>query len=350
MPTMPLHFDVNPKETMPTKSEPKSRRTYLRCAALLAVLPVLIPAKAAEDASSYPSRPIRLVVPYPPGGSSDVLARALGNALHDKLGASVVIENRTGAGGTIAANFVAKAPPDGYTILMGNVAVLSIAAHVYRTLPYDPAKDFSAISMIGKSPLVYAVNSKLPVKNLPELIAYAKKEPGKISFGTSGSGGFTHLGGELLNQAAGSTMVHVPYKGSAPVLVALMSGELDLGVVQVNEMLPLYKSGKVRALGITGSDTSPPIPEIATAQAQGVNGLNITTWFGVVAPAGVPKSIVTKLNTALVDILNDEALKQRYAGEGLLLQGSGVQAFERYIQDESKTWAKIVKDSGFKPE
>lgn len=327
-----------------------SRHKYLRCAALLVAFAAMSHAAAAEDASDYPSRPIRLVVPYSPGGSSDVLARALGTALHEKLGASVVVENRTGAGGTIAANFVAKAPPDGYTILMGNVAVLSIAAHVYRTLPYDPAKDFSAISMIGKSPLVYVANPKLPVKNLTELIAFAKKEPRKISFGTSGSGGFTHLGGELLNRAAGSTMVHVPYKGSAPVLVALMSGEVELGVTQVGEMLPLYKSGRVRALGITGSEKSPPIPEVATAQAQGINGLNITTWFGIVAPAGVPTSIVSKLNSALVDILNDQALKQRYASEGLLLQGSDVQTFERYIQEESKVWAKIVKDSGFKPE
>lgn len=324
------------------------RRTLVATCTLMLGTALAGHAAAQTDAASYPNKPIRLIVPFPAGGAADALARAMGQALQDKLGANVVVDNRAGAGGTIGTTTVAKAPADGYTLLLGNVSTLAIAPSLYPTLQYDATKDFKAVSLVGKTPLVYVISPKLPVKTLPELIAVAKKEPGKISFGSSGAGSITHLTGELLNLAAGSTMVHVPYKGSAPVVLSLMSGELQLGVTQVVEMLPQYKAGNIGALAVTGTEKSPPLPNVGTAESQGLRSLNATTWYGIVAPSGVPDAIVNKLNTAIVAALSDEGLKKRYADEGLILQGSTTAAFKRQIQEEIGLWAKVVKDAGVK--
>jgi tripartite-type tricarboxylate transporter receptor subunit TctC len=324
------------------------RRTLLATCTLLLGATLAGHATAQADAASYPNKPIRLIVPFPAGGAADALARAMGQALQDKLGASVVVDNRAGAGGTIGTTAVAKAPADGYTLLLGNVSTLAIAPSLYPALQYDPAKDFKPVSLVAKTPLVYVVSPKLPVKTLPELIALARKEPGKISFGSSGAGSITHLTGELLNLAAGSTMVHVPYKGSAPVVLALMSGELQLGVTQVVEMLPQYKASNIGALAVTGSEKSPPLPQVETTASQGFKNLNATTWYGIVAPAGVPDAIVHKLNSAIVAALADDGLKKRYADEGLILQASSSAAFKQQVQDEIGLWAKVVKDAGVK--
>ena len=305
-------------------------------------------ASALASDLAYPNKPIRLVVPFPPGGAADALARALGQALQEKMGAQVVVENKAGAGGTIGTAFVAKAPADGYTLLLGNVSTLAIAPSIYPNLQYKSEKDFKTVSLVGKSPLVYVVSPQLPVKTLSDLIALAKKEPGKISFGSSGAGSITHLTGELLNMASGSKMVHVPYKGSAPVLIALASGELQMGVTQVVEMLPQYKGGRVKAIGLTGAEKSPPLPEIETAASQGLKNLNATTWYGIVAPAGVPDEIVKKLNTGIAAGLSDEALKKRYADDGLILESSSTEAFKKYLHEEITTWAKVVKDANVK--
>lgn len=325
-----------------------ARTTALATAALLGLASASLALPALAQAAAYPNKPIRLVVPFPPGGAADALARALGQQIQDKLGTQIVVENRAGAGGTIGTGTVAKATPDGYTLLLANVSTLAIAPSIYPNLSYQPVKDFKAVSLVGKSPLVYVASNKLAAQSLPEIMALAKREPGRISFGSSGAGSITHLAGELLNLASGSTMVHVPYKGSAPVLMAVASGELELGVTQVSEMLSQYKGGRVKALAVTGTEKSPALPAVDTAAAQGVKQLEATTWYGVVAPAGVSDDIVHKLNTAITTALGDEAFKKRYAEEGLILQGSTAKAFDQYIAQEVKVWAKVVKDAGVK--
>lgn len=324
------------------------RATAVAAAAAVGLAAVLALPAAHSAQPDYPNKPIRLVVPFPPGGAADALARALGQSLQEKMGAQVVVENKAGAGGTIGTAFVAKAPADGYTLLLGNVSTLAIAPSLYPNLQYKPETDFKAVSMVGNSPLVYVVNPRLPVKNLPELMALAKKEPGRISFGSSGAGSITHLTGELLNMASGNSMVHVPYKGSAPVLMAVASGELQMGVTQVVEMLPQYKSGRVKAVGITGLKKTPPAPELETAAAQGIRNLHATTWYGIFAPADVPDDIVKKLNTGIAAGLNDAALKSRYAADGLILESSSPDAMKKFMQEEVAAWARVVKDANVK--
>ena len=231
----------------------KFNRRSAMTTALAALLALGLGTAAQAQPQPYPNKPIRIVVPFPPGGAADTLARALSQQLNDTLGKQVIVENRAGAGGTIGTNAVARAEPDGYTLLLGNVSTLAIAPSLYPNLNYDPVKDFQPITLVGKSPLVFAINPALPAKNLPELIALAAKEPGKLTFGSSGAGSITHLTGEVLNLATGGKLVHVPYKGSSPVLLAVASGELSMGVTQVVEMLPQYKAGRGRRRGGDGN-------------------------------------------------------------------------------------------------
>ena len=321
----------------------KSVRSVVGTLALL-----LIAAGGASAQQSYPEKPIRIVSPFPPGGAADTLARALAQKLTESLGRQAIVENRTGAGGTIGTDAVAKAAPDGYTLLLGNVSTLAIAPSLYTKLPYDPAQDFTPVTLVGTSPLVFAVTPSLPAKTLTELIALAGARPGKLSFGSSGAGSITHLTGELLNVAAKGNMVHVPYKGSPPVVLALLSGELDMGVLQVVELLPHYRSGRIRPLAISGTKRSPAIPEVPTAGELGVAGLEATTWYCVVAPRGVPKSIIDTLHPMLIKAIASPDVSKRFADEGVVLESSTPDELARLIRSDITKWAEVVKRSGVK--
>ncbi|QVQ28198.1 Bug family tripartite tricarboxylate transporter substrate binding protein [Achromobacter deleyi] len=303
---------------------------------------------AAAHAQTYPDKPIRIVVPFPPGGAADTLARALAQQLNDALGKQVIVENKAGAGGTIGTTAVARAEPDGYTLLLGNVSTLAIAPSLYPNLNYDPVKDFQPVTLVGKSPLVFAINPALPAKNLPELIALASREPGKLTFGSSGAGSITHLTGEVLNLATRGNLVHVPYKGSSPVLLAVASGELSMGVTQVVEMLPQYKAGRVGAAAVTGLEKSPALPDVTTARSQGVNGLEATTWYSLMAPAGVSASVIDRLQPALQKVLANPDLRKRFADEGLILAGSTPAELGTFLRGEVQDWAAVIKQAGVK--
>ena len=298
--------------------------------------------------AAYPEKPIRLVVPFAPGGAADTLARALAQALGKELPETVVVENRAGAGGTIGTAAVARAKSDGYTLLLGNVSTLATAPSLYSKLSYDPLKDFTPLTLVGRSPLVFAASPALKTAQLNELIAYGKANPGDLNYGSSGAGSITHLTGELLNNQMANSMVHVPYKGSAPVIMAIMSSELDLGVTQVSEMLQQYRAGQVRALGITGNQRLSVIQDVPTAAELGIKGLDATTWYAVVGPAGLPPEVIDVLGPKLAKVLEDPAFKQRYAEEGLLLESSSPEELKELIANEVPKWAEVVKRAGVK--
>ncbi len=301
---------------------------------------------AALAQQGYPDKPIRLVTPFPPGGAADTLARALAKSLSEAHGATVVVENRAGAGGTIGTASVAKAAPDGYTLLLGNVSTLATAPSLYTKLTYDPLKDFTPLTLVGRSPLVFAVNPGVKANNLKELIAAATAQPGALDYGSSGAGSITHLTGELLNVNTKGAMVHVPYKGSAPVVMAMVSGELDMGVTQVAEMLQQYRAKQVRALAITGNQRLSAIPEVPTAAEAGVTGLDATTWYAVVAPQGLPQPVIDKLQPMLVKALDNPDMKKRFAEEGLILESSTPEALKDLMRSDIPKWAEVVKRAG----
>ncbi|MEI2415668.1 tripartite tricarboxylate transporter substrate binding protein [Orrella sp. JC864] len=304
------------------------------------------PAAIAQAQPAYPSKPIRLVTPFPPGGAADTLARALGKSMNEATGTPVVVENRAGAGGTIGTATVAKAEPDGYTLLLGNVSTLATAPSLYAKLPYDPLRDFTPITLVGRSPLVFSVGPGVQAGTLPELVALAKSDPGKLNYGSSGAGSITHLTGELLNIAAEGSMVHVPYKGSAPVVMAMMSGELDVGVTQVAEMLQQYRAGQVRPLAITGTRRLDVVPQVPTAQELGVPNLEATTWYAVVAPQGLPPQVAQTLQAMMAKALDNPEFRKRYADEGLILESSSSEALAELMRKEVASWAEVVKRSG----
>lgn len=323
----------------------KFNRTGLIAGMLVSSFITLGPVTAQ---AAYPDKPIRLVVPFAPGGAADTLARALAQALGKELPETVVVENRAGAGGTIGTATVARAKPDGYTLLLGNVSTLATAPSLYSKLSYDPLKDFTPLTLVGRSPLVFAASPALKTAQLHELIAHGKANPGDLNYGSSGAGSITHLTGELLNNQMANSMVHVPYKGSAPVIMAIMSSELDLGVTQVSEMLQQYRAGQVRALGITGNQRLSVIQDVPTAAELGIKGLDATTWYAVVGPAGLPPEVIDVLGPKLAKVLEDPAFKQRYAEEGLLLESSSPEELKELIANEVPKWAEVVKRAGVK--
>jgi len=297
--------------------------------------------------TEFPNQPIRLVVPFAPGGAADTLARALATNLGAQTGKTVVVENRAGAGGTIGTASVARSAPDGYTLLLGNVSTLATAPSLYTKLSYDPLSDFTPLTLVGRSPLVFAAAPALKANTLRELVD-DKSNHKTLNYGSSGAGSITHLTGELLNNQIDNAIVHVPYKGSAPVLVAVMGGELQLGVTQVSEMLQQLKAGQVKALGITGNQRLEIIPEVATAAEQGISGLDATTWYAVVGPKDMPENVVKTLNDMLGKALDNPDFKKRYAQEGLLIESSTPQELSTLMKKDIELWGDVVKRANVK--
>jgi len=314
-----------------------------------ALAAALLLAASAATAQSYPSRPVRFVVPYAPGGSTDTLARSIGTTLSDHLGQQVVVDNRAGANGDIGMTIVAKAPPDGYSIVLGYIANLAIGPSLYARMPYDPVKDFASITQVAGASNIFVTHPSLPAKNFKEFIAYTKANPKKVSFASAGVASVGHLTGELLNDMAGIDMLHIPYKGSGQAISDLVGGHIKVMISGMASTLPHVRSGKLVGIVTTGLKRTPATPDIPTI-AETYPGFESSSWFGVLAPAGTPKAVVARLNTDIHKSLQDPAVAKRLAGVGFEIVYGTPEEFTAYIKSEIKKWAKVVKASGAKPE
>ena len=294
----------------------------------------------------YPAKAIRYVVPCPAGGPLDIVARAIGQELNKSWGQAVVIDNRPGAGGNIGADLVAKAPADGYTILMGAVSTHAINVTLYNKLPYDPIRDFAPVTLITSVPNVLVVHPSVPANNVKELIALAKSRPGQLNFASGSTGSAGHLAGELFNSMAGVRMTHIPYKGAAPAVVDLMAGHVSLMFDNMSSALPNIKATRVRALAVTTLKRSPLLPQLPTISDAGLRGFDIATWFGIFAPAGTPPDIVARLNSEIVRILHTPEMKERLALLGAEPIGNKPDEFAAFVRAEIPKYAKVIQASG----
>jgi tripartite-type tricarboxylate transporter receptor subunit TctC len=299
-------------------------------------------------AQSYPTKPIRLVVPFPAGGSLDVVARAIGQKLTEAWGQPVVIDNRPGAGGNIGADVVAKSAPDGYTILEGALSTHAVNVSLYARMPYDPIKDFAPITLVAVTPNVLVLNASFPANSVPELLAYARAHPGKLSFGSGSNGSAGHLAGELFKTEAGVDMVHIPYKGGAPALQALLAGDTQLMFDNLANSEAQLKAGKLKALAVTTARRSPLAPQLPTLSETGLPGFDIYTWWGFMAPAGTPPEIIAKWNAEVRRILATPEMKAFFAQQGAEPAADSPEQFGAMIKSEIAKYAKIVKQSGAK--
>ena len=306
---------------------------------------------ASTTAQDYPVRPIRIIVPFTAGAGVDIVARAVGVSLTEAWKQSMVIDNRPGAGGTIAGEMVARANPDGYTLMLGNVSTLAIAPALNPKLSYQPLRDFAPITLITNSENVLVLHASVPATSVKELIAYAKANPRKLNYGSSGNGTSSHLGGAMFASMAGVEMTHVPYKGSGPMLTDLLAGQLQLSFSSVPTALPHIKSGRLRALAVTLLARSATLPDLPTVQeAAGLKGFEISLWQGIVAPAATPRAIVLKLNQQIAASLRTPDLKNKLTAQGMEVVGNSLEQFAAYIRDEIEKWTKVVKSSGARSE
>jgi len=325
------------------------RQSLLRATAMLAgIAASAFPIPASAQAPAYPTKAIRLVVPFPPGGATDILARNVAQKLTETWGQSVVVDNRPGAGGNIGSELVAKSAPDGYTLEMGTVGTHAINASLYSKMPYDHVKDFAPIILVAGVPNVLVVNPSLPVNSVQELIAYAKANPGKLNFASSGPGTSIHLSGELFKVMAGVQMTHVPYKGSAPALQDLLGGQVQLMFDNLPPSLPQIKAGKLRPLAVTSLTRAPALPDIPTIAESGLPGFEASSWFGILAPTGTPPAIIAKVNAEVAKWLASPEGKEKLVAIGANGAGGSPEDFARHIQAETAKWAKVVKESGAK--
>jgi tripartite-type tricarboxylate transporter receptor subunit TctC len=297
---------------------------------------------------AYPSKPIHLIVPFPPGGPTDIVGRLVGQKLSAGLGQTVVVDNRPGAGGTVGSTAAAKAAPDGYTLLYGSTSTLAIAPALYRDLAYDPKRAFAPISLVSRGAIIAAVNAKVPARTLQEFIALAKKTPGKLSYSSAGSGTPPHLAAELFKTVAGIDLLHVPYKGGAPAINDLVGGQVQAIFEGQVVLLPHIKSGKVHALAITGTKRDPALPDVPTFAEAGLPKYDAYFWSGLVAPAGTPGEVVAKLNGVLVQALNAADAREALTRQGLDPAPTTPAQFAAFIAYEVERWGRVAKDSGAK--
>jgi tripartite-type tricarboxylate transporter receptor subunit TctC len=298
-------------------------------------------------AQDYPSRPVTVVVPFVSGGSTEIMARLIAQGLETKLAKPVIVENKPGAGTVIGSNYVAKAEPDGYTLLMGTSSPIAINVTVYKALPYNPATDFVPLAMVAESPFVLVVNNDLPVKTIPELIAYAKANPGKLSFGSGGPGAPHHLFAELFASMAGIKMTHVPYRGSLPALNDVLAGHIQLMFVDLPPAVGMISSGKIRALGVTPAKRLAALPDVPTIAEAGVPGYSAAAWFMVVAPAKTPQPVVDRLHTDLKEVLASAQTREQIHKLGLTpLDTPPIATMQDFVKSEIARWGKVVEAAG----
>ncbi|MBC7781885.1 MAG: tripartite tricarboxylate transporter substrate binding protein [Proteobacteria bacterium] len=297
-------------------------------------------------AQGWPSRPMRLVIPFAPGGGADIAGRLIAQELSEALKQTVLVENRAGAGGTLALDHVAKSPADGYSIALGHLGGIAIAPFLYKTLPFDPIRDLVPVTLAVNGLSVLVVNPALPVKTVAELIAYAKANPNKLSFGSAGSGTDTHLAGELFRTLTGTTMIHIPYKGGAPAMLDLIAGRTQLSFASVATAISYVQADKLRAIAMTGSRRFDGLPGVPTIAESGVPGYEINNWYGLFVPAGTPQDIVTRLNAATVRAVQNPELRARLTAAGLEPVWNTPSEFAAYVRSETAKWGKIVTESG----
>ncbi len=308
---------------------------------------LLAAAAAPAAAQSYPAKPVRLVVPFPAGGSTDIVARTLAQKLGEAWGQSVIVDNRAGGSTTIGTDVVAKSPPDGYTLLV-TPAPFTIVPGLAAKLPYNPQSDFEPITLINTTPLVVVVNPGVPAKSVKELISLAKANPGKLNFGSSGSGGSNHLAGELFNAMAGVKMVHIPYKGNAPALTDLVGGHVDLVFNGLTSALPLIKAGKLRGLAVTSLQRSAALPDTVTLDEAGLKGFQAVAWNGLTAPGRTPKEVIAKINGDVLRILKSPELLERLRSEGSDPVGNSPEQYGAFLREEMAKWRKVIAFANIK--
>ena len=300
-------------------------------------------------AQPYPTKPVRLVSPYSPGGGTDILARLIGQSLSEALKQSVIVENRPGGGGIIGTEAVARAAPDGYTIMLASPSPIVVAPHLYKKLAYDPLKDLAPITLIAIVPAVLVVHPSLPVKTIKEVISLARSRPGQLTFSSSGNGGTGHLAGEMLKMMTGVDMIHVPYKGTGPATTAVLSGEVSVSFGNIISTLSHAKNGRLRAIAVTTLNRSPVLPDIPTI-AETLPGYSAGPWYGILAPVGTPAAILTKLNQEIVKILRSPKVSQILSSEGADPVGNSPAEFAAYLKEETERWGKVVRQTGMKVE
>jgi tripartite-type tricarboxylate transporter receptor subunit TctC len=320
-----------------------------RHSSLILLCAICLGAAWPAGAQQYPNRPIRLIVPSTPGGSVDTLARTIGPKLTERWGQQVVVDNRSGAGGAIAGELVAKSPPDGYLLLLGTIASLATNISLQKKLPYDPVRDFAPVTLVATQNLMLVVHPSVPAKTVKELVRFAKSQPGKLSFASAGNGTGSHLSGELFKQVAGVDILHIPYKGVAPAMVDVISGQVAINFPSILSALPHVRSGRVRALAVTGAKRTRAAPELPTMQEAGIRDYESMTWYGIVAPAGTPQDIVAKLGSEVAAILRQPDIHERLSKEGADPVGSTPQEFGRFMQSEIEKWRKVIRAAGIRP-
>jgi tripartite-type tricarboxylate transporter receptor subunit TctC len=301
-------------------------------------------------AQSYPSKPIRLISPYPPGGANDILARIIAPKLGENLRQQIVVENRAGATGNIGAELVAKAPPDGYTLLMGQASNLTINVSLMDKMPFDPIKDFAPITLVATTPNLLVVHPSLRVRTVKDLVALAKAKPGALNYASSGSGSAGHLAAELFKKVAGVSMVHIPYKGAAPALTDVVAGQAQLYFTSPISATPYVRSGRLRMVAVTSSRRSPSLPDVPTVAESGYPDFDVLSWWGIVAPAAVPRDIIARLHAEIVKAVNLPDTQAHFADQGADAATNTPDQFAAYIKSEIVKWAKLIKETGVKSE
>src|SRR6185369_6338037 len=309
---------------------------------VLAAMPPLATAQA------YPAKPIRWISPWPAGGANDIFSRAIGQKIGESLGQQVLVDNRPGAAGTIGSDIAAKAPADGYTLVMGSSPTHAIAPALYPALPYDPLRDFSAVTLVGSVPNVLVLHPSVPAKTVKEFIAVAKARPGKLNFASTGNGTSQHLSAELFKFMAGLDMVHIPYKGTAPALTELVAGQVDLAFENMPALVPHIQAGRLRALAVTTAKRSAIMPELPTIAEAALPGYDASVWFGVFVPAGTPRPVIDRLHAEILKALQTPDLKSRMVSMGTEVSGMGPDDFAAYVRKEIPKWANLVKAAGVK--
>ena len=328
------------------RSKRPNRRRMLRLAvAMFAAVAAFVPLSAAH-AQAYPGKTITIIVPFPAGGTTDILARILGQYMSTALGQAVVVDNRGGAGGNIGGQAAARAAPDGYTLFMGTVGTHAINATLYKKMPFDHVKDFAPLSRVAMVPNLLVAHPSQPYKTVKELIAYAQANPGKVNYGSSGNGSSIHLSGALFESMAKVQMTHVPYKGSAPAVADLLGGQIAIMFDNMPSALQHVKSGKLRALGVTSAKRSAELPNVPTIAEAGVPGYEATSWFGMFAPANTPPEVLAKLHGVIIKALADPEVKKKISEQGAEPHPESPSEFATFIKNETAKWGKVVKDSG----
>lgn len=314
------------------------------------ILAALVPTVASGQERPYPTKAIRLIVPFPPGGGNDILGRMIASKLAERLGEPVIVDNRGGANGIIGTDLAVKAVPDGYTLLMGSVSTMSINPTFYPKLPYNTVVDLAPISLVASTPSMLVVNPGIPAKTVKELIALAKGKPRQLAFASAGNGSSHHLGGELFKLMAGVDMIHVPYKGTGPAIIDLVSGQVSMIISNIPSVLPMVKAEKLRALAVTSLKRSSAVPHIPTVDESGIPGFEVDIWYGVLAPAGASKAIVARLNGEIRAVLQMQDVREKLSAQGADAMSSTPEEFGLRLKADIAKWSRVVKVSGAKPD